>query len=236
LEDGLAVPYSISGKSARALLAEIDLPTGPWRAVVNGPNAFANECFFDEVAAALEKDPYEFRLSLLPETNPLYGALQLAAERAGWGTPLAEGHGRGIACHTYHQTAAAMVAEVSVDGGVVKVHKVVCAINCGLAIHPDMVAQQMEGCVAYALTSLLKGEITFADGRVQQNNFNDYPLLQMSEMPEVEVHIVPSTAAPRGVGEMGVPPLVPAVLNALYTATGVRIRHTPIRVNDLAAA
>jgi isoquinoline 1-oxidoreductase subunit beta len=125
---------------------------------------------------------------------------------------------------------------VSVEAGMVKVHKVVCAINCGLVIHPDMVAQQMEGCVAYALTSMFKGEITFEDGRVQQSNFNDYPLLQMNEMPEVEVHIVPSTAAPRGVGEMGVPPLVPAVVNAIYAVTGVRLRSTPIRVDDLVVA
>jgi CO/xanthine dehydrogenase Mo-binding subunit len=128
-----------------------------------------------------------------------------------------------------------MVAEVSIEAGAVRVHTVVCALDCGMVIHPDMIAQQMEGGIAYGLTSLLKREITFKQGRVQQSNFGDYPLLQMGEMPEVEVHVVPSTRAPQGVGEMGVPPLAPAVVNAIFAATGRRIRRMPIRAEDLQA-
>jgi len=233
LEDGLNVSYTIPGRLAQSLLADIPIPTGPWRAVMNGPNAFANECFLDEVAAALQKDPYQFRMELLSESNPLRPVVELAAAKANWGAPLPKGHGRGIACHTYHQTAVAMVAEASAQAGAVRVHKVVCAIDCGAVIHPDMVAQQMEGCIAFGLTSLLKREITFKQGRVQQSNFDDYPLLQMSEMPAVEVYIAPSTRAPLGVGEMGVPPIVPAVVNALFAATGTRVRSLPIRATDV---
>ena len=126
-----------------------------------------------------------------------------------------------------------MVADVSVENGELKVRKVVSAIDCGRVIHPDMVAQQMEGSIAFGLTTLLKGAITFDQGRVQQGNFDDYPLLQMSEMPEVEVYIVPDERDPQGVGEMGVPPIVLAVVNAIFDATGKRIRHTPIMAGDL---
>jgi isoquinoline 1-oxidoreductase beta subunit len=233
LEEGLAVTYNIPDDRSQSLLADLPIPTGPWRAVVNGPNAFANECFLDEVAAALKQDPYKFRMALLRESNPLRAAVELAAAKAGWGAPLPQGRGRGIACHTTDQTSVAMVAEVSAQGGAVRVHKVVCALDCGVVVHPDMVAQQMESGVSCGLLSLLKAEITFEHGRVQQSSFKDYPLLQIGEMPEVEVHIVPSTRAPQGVGEMGVPPIVPAVVNAIFAATGKRIRRIPIRAQDL---
>jgi isoquinoline 1-oxidoreductase beta subunit len=210
------------------------LPTGPWRAVMNGPNAFANECFLDEVAAALKKDPYEFRMALLKDGDRLKPAVDLVAKKANWGGPLPAGHGLGLACHTtYGLTSVAMVAEVSVEAGLVRVHKVVCAVDCGLAVHPDMVIQQMEGGIVFGLTALLKGEITFDKGRVQQSNFNDYPLLQMAEMPAVEVYILPSDRAPQGVGEMGVPPIAPAVVNAIYAVTGKRIRRMPVKAEDL---
>jgi isoquinoline 1-oxidoreductase beta subunit len=235
LEEGLAVPYTIPDKRSRTLLANIPIPTGPWRAVMSGPSAFANECFLDEVAAALQKDPYELRMALLPESDRLRPILELAAAQAGWGAPLPAGHGRGIACHTYRQTAVAMVAEASVQDGQVRVHKVVCAVNCGTVVHPDMVVQQMEGSIADGLASLLKGEITFERGRVQQSNFGDYPLLRIDEMPQVEVHILPDPRPPQGVGETGVPPIVPAVANAIFAATGARIRRIPIRAGDLRA-
>ncbi len=233
LEEGLVSPYNISGRAVQALLVNIPLPTGPWRAVMSGPNALANECFFDEVATALKKDPYQFRMELLDENNELRSVLQLAAEKSNWDTPVTAGRGRGIACHNYHGTSVAMVAEISVENSAVRIHKVVCAINCGRVIHPDMVAQQMEGSIVFGLTSLLKSEITIENGRVQQSSFLDYPILQMNEMPEVEVYIVPNDREPTGTGEMGVPPIVPAVVNAIFALTGKRIRHTPIRPADL---
>lgn len=235
LEEGLEVPYSIDDIKSQAVLADVPLPTGPWRAVMAGTNSFANECFLDEVAAALHQDPYAFRMSLLPQGARLRGVLALAATQAKWDTPPDPGHARGIAAHTYHDTAVAMVADVSVNNGALRVHKIVCAIDCGIVVHPDMVAQQMEGGIAFALTALRNGEITWKQGRVQQSNFNDYPLLQMSEIPQVEVNIVPSIRAPSGAGEMGVPPLTPAVLNAVFALTGKRIRHAPLRAGDLKA-
>jgi isoquinoline 1-oxidoreductase beta subunit len=229
LEEGLAVSYAIPDSRERSLLAQVAIPTGPWRAVVDGPNAFANECFFDEVAAALGQDPYELRMALLRESDPLRPVVELAAAKAGWATPMPEGQGRGIACHTTDQTPVAMVAEVAVQGSAVQVRRVVCAIACGVVINPDMVVQQIEGGIADGLMSLLKGEITIEGGRVQQGSFEDFPLLRIDEMPAVEVHILPETRPPQGVGEMGVPPVVPAVVNAIYAATGTRIRRIPIR-------
>jgi len=235
LQEGLDVSYQLNQRRTQALLTNMPLPTGPWRAVMNGPNAFANECFLDEVAATLKQDPLEFRLSLLSDSDRLKPVVELAASKANWGQTLPDGHAQGIACHTtYGLTSVAMVAEVSVEAGVVKVHKVVCAVDCGTVVHPDMVTQQMEGGIVFGLTSLLKNEITFDKGRVQQSNFNDYPLLQLAEMPVVEVYIQPSTRGPQGVGEMAVPPIVPAVANAIFAATGNRIRRAPLRAEDLA--
>ncbi|MGZ6317201.1 MAG: xanthine dehydrogenase family protein molybdopterin-binding subunit, partial [Anaerolineales bacterium] len=235
LNEGLDVLYNIQGARSESILIPTPVPTGPWRGVMSAPNAFANECFFDEVAAALKKDPYKFRMELLDPTSQVAAVIDMAAKKANWDEPLPKGQGRGIACQVYHQSAVAMVAEVSVDlvAGALKVNRVVTAIDCGRVVHPDMVAQQMEGSIAFGLTTLLKGGITFDKGRVQQGNFDSYQLLQMSEMPQVEVHIVPDDRDPQGVGEMGVPPIVPAVVNAIFNATGKRIRRTPIAAGDL---
>jgi isoquinoline 1-oxidoreductase beta subunit len=217
----------------RSYEAQRGVPTGYWRSVTNVPEAFAHECFLDEVAAALGKDPYELRIELLPERSR--AVLELAASRADWGTALPDGWGRGIAHHsTWGVTPVAQVAEVSVgQDGAVRVHRVVCAIDCGTVINPDMVEAQMEGGIVFGLSAVLKGEITLENGRVQQSNFHDYPILRMDEMPEIEVHIVPSDGRPSGVGEMGVPPIIPAVVNAVFAATGKRIRRLPIRPQDL---
>jgi isoquinoline 1-oxidoreductase beta subunit len=207
--------------------------TYAWRSVTNFTDAFVRECFIDEMAAALGRDPYELRLELTE--GLLRQVVELVANKAGWGNPLPEGWGRGIACwSTWNETPVAQVAEVSVDpDGSVHVQRVVCAIDCGIAVNPDMVAAQMEGGVVWGLTAALKGAIEIVDGRVQQSNFDDYPLLRMDEMPQVEVHIVPSDRRPTGVGEMGVPPIAPAVFNAIFNATGKRIRHLPLRPEDL---
>jgi isoquinoline 1-oxidoreductase beta subunit len=164
----------------------------------------------------------------------LRGVLELVADKAGWSKPLAPGRGRGIACHACFGSYVAEIAEVSVDQAHnVRVHKVVCAVDCGPIVHPNIIAAQFEGAVVMALSSTLKGEITIANGRVQQGNFDDYPLLTFDEMPEVEVHILPSTATQGGIGEPGLPPVAPAVCNAIFAATGKRIRRLPIRPEDL---
>jgi isoquinoline 1-oxidoreductase beta subunit len=197
------------------------------------PLAYAAQCFIDEMAFELNRDPLDLRLEL-------YGAraaevIRLAAEKAEWGKPLPEGWGRGLAYHaTFGVTHVAYVAEVSVDAnGNVRVHRVVAAVDCGQTVNPDNVKAQVEGGIAFGLTAALKAEATLQDGRIQQSNFHDYPILQMNEMPLVEVYIVESDQRPSGMGEMGVPPIAPAVANAVFAATGKRIRHIPIKPEDL---
>jgi isoquinoline 1-oxidoreductase beta subunit len=212
------------------------IPTGPWRCATNLAPAFVRECFIDEIAVAIGRDPYELRIEL-PRYRHLQEVLELAATKADWGAPLPEGWGRGIACYsTWNATPVAQVIEVSVaSDGSVRVHRVVCAIDCGTVINPAMVETQMEGGIVFGLTAVLKGEITIANGRVQQSNFHDYPLLRIDEMPTIEVHMVLSDNRPSGVGEMAVPPAIPALLNAVFAATGKRIRRFPIRAEDLRA-
>ena len=220
-----------------------------WRSVENGCNAFATESFIDEIAHAAGRDPLQFRIDQLAEqrklgnlnispvmwhdppmdTAKLEGVLRLAAEKSGWGKPLPAGRGRGIAAYYSFGSYLAHVAEVSVDkDGAVRVHRVVSAANCGTAVHPDGVRSQAEGAINYALTTVLSGEITVKDAAVEQSNFHDYQVLRIAQAPEIEVHIVPSTEKPTGMGEPGVPPLAPAVCNAIFAATGVRVRRLPI--------
>lgn len=212
------------------------VPTGILRSVDNVHQAFAEQCFLDEFAVATNQDPFELRRPLVPDR--MKAVLELAAEKAGWGAPLPEGRGRGMACHsTWGVTDVAQVVEVSVaEDGAVHVHRVVCAVDCGLVVNPDGVAAQMEGGIVMGLTAALKGPITIDQGRVQQSNFHDYSLLRLDEMPAVEVYIVPSDRAPQGVGEMGFPPAAPALANAIFAATGKRVRRLPIRVEDLRGA
>ncbi|HET9223063.1 MAG TPA: molybdopterin cofactor-binding domain-containing protein, partial [Roseiflexaceae bacterium] len=198
--------------------------------------------FVDELAAALGRDPYELRLQRLA-LDAHKAVLELAASKAGWGQPLPAGSGRGIAFHIYgggesqsteRGTYVAQVVEAAVDGdGGVRVLRVVCAVDCGIPINPAMIAAQVEGGVVHAITATLKSSISVAEGRVQQSNFDNYPLLRLDEMPLVEVHIVPSARSPQGMGEMGVPTLAPALANAIFNATGKRVRRLPIRAEDL---
>jgi isoquinoline 1-oxidoreductase beta subunit len=232
--------HPLSVTRARASLDQIErprltrqeargVPTGAWRAVTNVPEAFARECFLDEYAYALDMDPLELRREL-SRPGPPREVLDLAAEKAGWGSALPPGHGRGIAYHsTWGVTPVAQVAEVSVDAtGHVRVHRVVCAVACGQPVNPDTVAAQMEGGIMFGLTAALKGSIQILGGLVQQSNFDDYPLLRLDEAPEVEVHILPSHDPPSGIGEMANPVIGPAVANAIFAATGKRIRRLPM--------
>jgi isoquinoline 1-oxidoreductase beta subunit len=213
----------------------IGVPVQWWRSVGHSHTGFSVEAFLDEVAHAGGKDPYELRRVLLAKQPRMLAVLDLAAKKANWGSKLPPGVGRGIATHFSFDSYVAQVIEASVGkGGEVRVHRVVCAVDCGLVINPDTVKAQMEGGIIYGLTAALKTEITLKEGKVEQGNFNDYPMLRMFESPEIEVHIVPSTEHPAGVGEPGVPPAAPALANAIFAATGKRIRRLPIRASYLA--
>ncbi len=231
------LPYAVPNLRVGYSMVNTAIPTGWWRSVYDNQNAFANECFMDEVAEAAGKDPYELRRELLAGEPRHLGVLDLAAGKAGWGRALPEGRGRGIAVHFCFESWAAIVAEVTVGrDGAVRVDRVVAAVDCGTVVNPLSVEAQVEGGIVFALTAALKGTITIDKGRVQQGNFDDYPLLLMSETPEIEVHIVPSKEAPTGIGEPPVPPTAPAVANAIFAATGRRVRSLPIRTDELRRA
>jgi len=208
------------------------IPVLWWRSVGHSHTGFVVESFVDELAHAAKKDPLEYRRALLPADSRERRALDLAAAKFGWGKPLPKGHAAGLAVHQSFGSYVAQIAEVSVDAKnkAIKVHRVVCAIDCGPVVNPLTVEAQMQSGIAYGLSAALHGEITFKDGKVQQNNFNDYPVLRLNEMPKVEVHIVPSTDKMGGVGEPGVPPIAPAVANAVFAASGQRLRQLPLRI------
>jgi isoquinoline 1-oxidoreductase beta subunit len=214
----------------------IGVPVQWWRSVGHSHTGFSVEAFFDEVAHAGGKDPYQLRRKLLAKQPRMLGVLDLVAQKSNWDKPLPAGHGRGIATHFSFDSYVAQVIEASVEkDGTVHVHRVVCAVDCGRVINPDTVTAQMEGGIIFGLTAALKTEITLENGRVQQRNFNDYPMLRMFEAPAIEVFIVPSEEKPTGVGEPSVPPVAPALTNAIFAATGKRVRRLPIRASDLAA-
>lgn len=233
-EGAHTLPYDMQNLHVDWVRSEPGVPVGFWRSVGSSHTAFSTECFLDEVAQAAGKDPLAFRLSLLEKHPRHAGALKLAAEKAGWDKPMPKGMGRGIAVHESFGSYVAQVAEVSVDkDGHVRVHRVVIACDCGQVVNPDTVVAQMEGGMVYGLTAALYGEITLKNGRIEQRNFYNYPMLRMNEMPKCEVHIVPSNEKHGGVGEPGTPPIAPAVVNAIFAATGKRIRSLPIRSEEL---
>ena len=229
IEGAAPLPYAIPQVKVEFTNDDPGIPTGFWRSVAHSQNAFVVESFVDELAFAAGRDPVVFRLELLRHNPALAKVLKLAAENSGWGTPLAAGHHRGVAAHDFHHTLLAFVAEISISPhGNVRVHKVVCALDCGLAVNPANIAAQMESGMVFGLTATLKSAVTLKKGRVEQTNFDSFPILTMEEMPAMETHILPSTRPPSGVGESAVPMIAPAVCNAVFAATGVRIRELPI--------
>ena len=231
-------PYDISNVYVDYVNNNPGVPSGFWRSVGNSQNGFILEGFVDELAHAAGKDPYQYRRQLLgkPLAARLLGVLDLVAEKADWGKPLPAGVHRGIAAHFAYGGYCAQVAEVSVaKDGTVKVHRVVAAIDCGWVVNPNTIVTQIESGIVYGLTAALYNEVTIKNGRVEQSNFNDYPVLRMSEMPKVEVHILQGQGDQGGIGEPGTPPIAPAVCNAIFAATGKRIRKLPIK-NELLSA
>ncbi|MCX2861545.1 xanthine dehydrogenase family protein molybdopterin-binding subunit [Paucibacter sp. PLA-PC-4] len=228
--EGLAdQPYDIPNQRIAYGRAEPGPQVWFWRSVGHSQNAFFIESFVDEMAAAAKTDPLQFRLALLAKKPRHKAVLEAAAAKAGWGKPLAKGRFRGIAVAESFGSYVAEVAEISVaEDGTPKVHRVVAAVDCGQTVNPLTIARQIEGGIVYGLSAALYGKITHKDGRVEQGNFHDYPVLRLSEMPKVEVHILPSQEAPGGIGEPGTPPIAPALANAIFAATGKRIRSLPI--------
>ncbi len=224
------LPYNIANLRVSYAMVNTPVPVGFWRSVGSSQNAFITECFFDELARLAGRDPLQARLELMSEHPRHAGVLKLAAEKAGWGTELPPGRARGIAVAEAFGTYAAQVAEVSIEKGAVRVHRITCAVDCGMVVNPNSIGAQMEGAIVYGLTAALKGPITIDGGQIQQSNFDDYPLLRLDECPAIDVHIVNSEQYPGGVGEPGVPPTAPAVANAVFALTGQPVRSLPIRL------
>ncbi len=226
-------PYAIPNFHGDLHTVAVGVPVLWWRSVGHSHTAYVMETMLDDLAHAAGRDPLEFRLALLKERPRHAGVLRLAAEKAGWGTSLPEGKARGIAMHESFQSYVAQVAEIAMDeDGDFKVERVVCAVDCGIAVNPDNVAAQMEGGFGYGFGHALRNAITLTDGEVDQSNFHDYEPMRITDMPRVETHIVASTEPPTGVGEPGVPPAAPAVANALFAATGIRRRRLPFSAEE----
>jgi isoquinoline 1-oxidoreductase beta subunit len=222
------LPYAIPNMRVDLTTADSPVPVLWWRAVGSTHTAYALESFIDEIAHAAGRDPVEFRLAMLKDKPRHAAALQLAAEKADWSSPAPTDRYRGIALAESFRSYVAQVAEISIDrAGLPKVHRVVCAVDCGIAVNPDQVRAQMEGGIGFGLGAILKSQLTLDKGRVVESNFDGYDVLRIGEMPKVEVHIVESNAPPTGVGEPGVPPIGPAVANAYFNATGKRVRVLP---------
>jgi isoquinoline 1-oxidoreductase beta subunit len=236
VEGNAADQYDIENAHITWVMPKVGVPVLWWRSVGNTHTAFSKEVIIDELAEAAGQDPVAFRLALLGKHPRHARTLKLAAEKAGWDKPFpkGQGRGRGVAVHESFGTVVAEVAEVTVTDNTIRVDRVVCAVDCGIAVTPDVVRAQMQSCIGYGLSAALYGRISLTDGRVDQTNFHQYRVLRINEMPRlIEVHIVPSTNPPSGVGEPGTPPIAPAVANAVRAATGIKLHKLPF---DLAAA
>jgi isoquinoline 1-oxidoreductase beta subunit len=235
VEGASTLPYAIPNLRVELHSPKVGVPVLWWRSVGSTHTAYSTETFIDELAVAAGKDPVAFRRALLAKHPRHLGVLELAAKEAGWGTPLAPGkageqRGRGVAVHESFDTYVAQVVEVTVRGTAFSVDRVVCAVDCGVAVNPDNVRAQMEGGIGFGLSAALYGRITLKDGAVEQSNFRDYPVLRIDEMPKVDVHIVASAERPTGVGEPATPVIAPALANALAAATGQRLRDLPLKL------
>jgi len=237
VEGAANTPYEIPNLQVELHSPKNAVPVLWWRSVGHSHTAFVMECFLDELAHAAGIDPFQYRRRLLAKHPRTLKVLETVAEKAGWGKPLPKGHGRGIAVHESFGSFVAQVAEVSIDKkGVLKIHRVVCAIDCGRIVNPDTIKAQMESGITFGLSAALFGAITLKNGRVEQGNFHDYQLMRMQGMPRVEAYIIDSSEPPGGVGEPGVPPIAPAVANALFAASGARVRSLPITAEKILAA
>jgi CO/xanthine dehydrogenase Mo-binding subunit len=229
--EGLWEDYDVPQKEVQHVTYDPKIRLGFWRSVGHSFTGFFKESFMDELAHAAAIDPIEYRLMHSKNNPRLNEVIRLAASKAGWPAPSKPGRYLGVAAHFSFNSYVAEIAEISIEHGKVRVHKVTCAVDCGLAVNPDIVRAQMEGGIIFGLTAALEGGITFNEGAVEQSNFHDYPMLRMAESPDIEVHIVDSQEDPTGVGEPGVPPIAPAVANAIFAATGTRLRRLPLTLS-----
>jgi isoquinoline 1-oxidoreductase beta subunit len=234
--EAAVVPYDIPNMTQDLVIHDTGLRAGYWRSVSHALNAFANESFIDEMATAAGKDPYEYRLSLLDKQPRFANVLKLAAEKAGWGNALPTGRARGIALMEGYDTYMAQVAEISVKDNEIKVHRVIAVADLGLMVNPDTVEAQIQSSIAFGLSAALFEQITLENGRVQQTNFNNFPVVRMHEMPQIEVVLINSTEKPGGIGEPATALIGPAVANALFAATGKRVRKLPLSSENIARA
>ncbi len=228
VEGAATIPYQIPNLQVELHSTKNAVPVQWWRSVGHSHTAFVVETMMDELAYLAKMDPVAYRLDLLPTESRYRGVLQLAADKAGWGKrQLPAGHAYGVAVHESFNSYVAEIAEVSLESGKIRVHRVVSAVDCGMVVNPDGVNQQIESAIVYGLSAALHGAITLEHGQVVQSNFNDYPPLRFSEMPRIEVYILPSSKPPTGIGEPGTPPIAPAVANAVFKLTGKRLRRMP---------
>ncbi len=229
VEGAANLPYAFPHLEVDAIVHDPGVPVGFWRSVGSSANAYVTECFFDEVAAAAKRDPYELRREMLGGHPRHRAVLDRCAEAFGWTKPLAQGRGKGIAVHESFGSFVAQAAEVSLGDDGPRVHRVTCVVDCGQVVNPDIVKAQMESGIVYGLSAALYGEITLEKGRVTQDNFGNYPVVRMSACPEIEVIVAPSGDEVGGIGEPGTPPIAPAVANAVFALTGKPVRRLPIR-------
>jgi isoquinoline 1-oxidoreductase subunit beta len=228
VEGEFDMPYEFAHQKIAHVIVPTPVPIGYWRSVGHSHNAFFKESFIDELAHAVAKSPIDFRRELLKDHPRHRAVLEMAVKAAAEPTPA--GRARGIALHQSFGSIVCEIAEVSVEDNVIKVHKVWCVVDCGIAVNPDTIAQQMESAIIFGLSAALYGEITFKNGAVEQSNFHDYQVLRIQETPQIFVEIVASTEPPEGIGEPGTPPIAPAVANALFTLKGQRLRSLPLRL------